>query len=435
MKHLSPETLGTLLDGALNDAQRADAERHLEGCAECQRALAALLAQDALTLQALEHDPGEAYFESFASRVSERIGAEDAAAVNPRRVAPGWWAALWTPRGLAFAGSVAALLVVGILALEQSQSRRNVLTNPQLAERDAQQEAAPTTPQQGPELATVPQAANGGATAPFAAAPSAGTESKKSAPRASTLAEAPEQVAQQAPSRDERGDATGAVRKEFAAAPTAQQSVIPNGAGEERPSGSRKVQDVASKDALALQDAAPAPLAAGKPADAVGAVRSELLRSLKGRRAAPLEPQAQETGATHSTKALAAPPSLSGGRTSMDKAATGVAWAPASRPLVASAESLSVIASAGNLAAAHDVAAVAWERVREVQAANSPGRFEAQARIAGARYAAWMVAATPVRSATARDALSGVMGMLPQGPRRQHFEAMLLRVREGVDHP
>ena len=135
MKHLSPETLGALLDGALSDAQRADAERHLEGCAECQAALAALLAQDTLTHQALEHDPGEAYFESFAGRVSERIRAEDRAAAQPRRRAPQGWETLWTPRGLAFAGSAASLLVVGLLALQLSRSQQSALTNRQLLER------------------------------------------------------------------------------------------------------------------------------------------------------------------------------------------------------------------------------------------------------------------------------------------------------------
>ena len=70
MKHLSPEVLGALLDRALDDPRRRDAERHLESCAECRAKRAALAAQDELTARSLEHDPGEAYFDNFAARVS-----------------------------------------------------------------------------------------------------------------------------------------------------------------------------------------------------------------------------------------------------------------------------------------------------------------------------------------------------------------------------
>ena len=442
MKHLSPETLGALLDGALSDAQRADAERHLEGCAECQAALAALLAQDTLTHQALEHDPGEAYFESFAGRVSERIRAEDRAAAQPRRRAPQWWETLWTPRGLAFAGSAAALLVVGVLALQQSRSQQNALTNRQLLERTAQQESAPTAAPQAS-----PQAASGGEAAPDAAAPSAGTESKQRAPQASTSALAPTPGQAPAPelardagdTREAREDAGGAVRKEAAAKATAQQSVIPNGAGEERIARSRESQDGAAKDVLGLQDAAPAPPAANeKLSDAagpVGAVRPGLLGSLKGKRAVPLKPEALATGEALSRRSLAAPASPSSAATSLNEAVAGFAWPAASRALVARAESLSVIAGGGEAAAAHDAAALGWERVRDALVTASPSRLEAQARVAEARVAAWRLAPSPLRSTAARGALSSVLGMLPQGPRRQHFESLLLRVREGADHP
>src|SRR5206468_355507 len=73
--HLTSEQLSALLDGALPARAAAEAERHVAGCASCRDALAALGAQEESLRRALTHDPGDAYFATFAERVSERIRA------------------------------------------------------------------------------------------------------------------------------------------------------------------------------------------------------------------------------------------------------------------------------------------------------------------------------------------------------------------------
>ncbi len=86
--HLTPEQLSALVDGALAGRARDEAERHLATCAACRDALAALSAQEEALRRTLTHDPGEAYFESFAGRVQERIRAADAAGVRVPDAAP-----------------------------------------------------------------------------------------------------------------------------------------------------------------------------------------------------------------------------------------------------------------------------------------------------------------------------------------------------------
>ncbi len=81
---------------------------------------------DALLAKELEHDPGEAYFATFAERVSARIAAETPAvapvqAPTQRKGLAGWFAALLTPRGLTYAGGTLALLVVAGIAYQNSQ--------------------------------------------------------------------------------------------------------------------------------------------------------------------------------------------------------------------------------------------------------------------------------------------------------------------------
>jgi hypothetical protein len=144
MTHLTPDQLSALLDGALEARARAAAERHLEACERCRAELASLASQDELVASALDHDPGEAYFEGFAGRVSERIRREGAAARRGERPAGflGW---LSTPRGLALAGSVAAVIVVAGLVLVQSRERMGAdLRNPELAARERQVAPAPS---------------------------------------------------------------------------------------------------------------------------------------------------------------------------------------------------------------------------------------------------------------------------------------------------
>lgn len=125
MEHLTDDQLSAHLDGAQPEAERARTDAHLGGCEACRSRLAGLAALDRDLSTALTHDPGEAYFESFADRVGARIAREAAgsseAAPSPR--APlGWWARLFaTPRRLAAVGGMMAVVVAAGLTWRMMQ--------------------------------------------------------------------------------------------------------------------------------------------------------------------------------------------------------------------------------------------------------------------------------------------------------------------------
>jgi hypothetical protein len=127
MNHLTEDQLSALADQALAERERAACEAHLAGCEACRARLAELRALDESLAGALEHDPGEAYFERFADRVAARIA--DAAPGKARGAAAGGgspWAWLLSPRGLSLVGGTAALIAVAGIAWVQFRSRDNV---------------------------------------------------------------------------------------------------------------------------------------------------------------------------------------------------------------------------------------------------------------------------------------------------------------------
>ena len=185
MTHLSPEQLSALHDGALTGAELASAEAHLSACEACRVALTELAELDASLDAALAHDPGDAYFADFASRVQARIAAEAAAAqVAPapvvRPIVPAPRRAPWfAPRAFGFAGAAAALVVTAGLAWmlfgrtlaptdlmranemrsERSQPAAGAPAESPLADQAAPEpalEAAPETASQ-PEAGTTPE--------------------------------------------------------------------------------------------------------------------------------------------------------------------------------------------------------------------------------------------------------------------------------------
>ncbi|HTM57208.1 MAG TPA: zf-HC2 domain-containing protein, partial [Candidatus Udaeobacter sp.] len=105
MKHLTEHELSAHLDQALDPSERRRVDAHLETCAGCRASLAELAAQDRGVASALAHDPGDAYFESFAARVEDRIRAQGLAGAqaHPERF-EGPWRWLKSPRALAWAG-------------------------------------------------------------------------------------------------------------------------------------------------------------------------------------------------------------------------------------------------------------------------------------------------------------------------------------------
>ncbi len=131
MKHLTDEQLSARLDGGLGRRAAEEVERHLAACPPCREALAELAAQDESLKPALAHDPGEAYFESFASRVEWRVGAAGESRARPGG-APDPGRFFRSPRALAWAGGVAVVVVGGGLAL---MTTREVLP-PDLRDRD-----------------------------------------------------------------------------------------------------------------------------------------------------------------------------------------------------------------------------------------------------------------------------------------------------------
>ena len=144
MNHLSDEQLSALLDDALPPGERAACDAHLAGCDACRARLAEALALDESLGKALTHDPGEAYFTDFADRVSKRIAAGSSSpATAPRR---SLWAWLTSPRGLALAGSTAALLVAAGVAWMRFHNEQDVVR--------ALHEAAP-----GPAATRAPRSA------------------------------------------------------------------------------------------------------------------------------------------------------------------------------------------------------------------------------------------------------------------------------------
>jgi hypothetical protein len=160
MNHLSDEQLSALLDDALTPGERAACDAHLAGCDACRARLAEASALDESLGKALTHDPGERYFAEFADRVAKRIAAgaaPGAAAPVPRRLdaapeAPkarmSLWSWLTSPRGLALAGSTAALLVTAGIAWMRFHGEQDVsralrqATSP--VEPRARKEASPT---------------------------------------------------------------------------------------------------------------------------------------------------------------------------------------------------------------------------------------------------------------------------------------------------
>lgn len=147
MKHLTHDQLSARLDGELHGRAAEEAGRHLAACAECREALAALTAQEAQLRPMLSHEPGEAYFESFAARVADRLRASGLAGAQRRERPSGLGWLFGTPRGLAWAGAAAAVLVAGaaIVLVTGEHAQAPHLRDRDLAAR-GQQESAPATP-------------------------------------------------------------------------------------------------------------------------------------------------------------------------------------------------------------------------------------------------------------------------------------------------
>ncbi len=222
MNHLTDEQLAAQIDGPRSGPTFDAAARHLESCEACRARLADMTALDADLSRALEHDPGEAYFASFADRVASRIAAEAAPARaaapvrEPRRGLFAWWN---SPRQLAWAGGALGLVVVAALAVVLVRQNGMRATLDRLSAPETSAMRAPAA--SGPAAESAPQAAN--EIAPPAAAPAE--------PGAASGASAPSTARE-----EEARDAAGARRDRgaFVPAPVAPSRVMqmrpgPNG--------------------------------------------------------------------------------------------------------------------------------------------------------------------------------------------------------------
>jgi len=150
VSHLTVDDLSAQLDGVLTGAARERAERHLAECEACREALATLAAQEESLRPALEHDPGDAYFETFAARVEDRIRAAGLQGAQARQ-AEGGLGWLRSPRRVAWVGAVAVTLVgAGVVMLTSRIERPDLdAFEKSQAQRTAPQAAAPVAPPPG----------------------------------------------------------------------------------------------------------------------------------------------------------------------------------------------------------------------------------------------------------------------------------------------
>ena len=121
------EQLSALLDGELDEAARADALAHLEGCAECQAYFAELTALRGALNDADEPAPPA----DFAAGVLARLHAEDApqaAAPAPRKTKK---RSPW--RGWAALAACAAVVVLAVSTLPRMGMGKSAQSAPSLA--------------------------------------------------------------------------------------------------------------------------------------------------------------------------------------------------------------------------------------------------------------------------------------------------------------
>ena len=296
MTHLTESELSAHHDGALPADERARADAHLAGCDACRAALARLAAEDRALAGALSHDPGEAYFDSFAARVENRIRAAGLAGAQARE--PGrFWPWLRSPRGLAWLSATAAVVVgAGVVMMTAREVEMQNLKKPQWTERaapapEAETRADQKAPAEPPVARELKEAgAKDEGNAPAAGAPSSADRDRGA--RASHVIEV---------KRNEVGEETPVEpSRHFAAAPPAAAPPVTEGKPVYAEKARRaepatggelaKKQEETQTDKLAYQFAAPEAAAATR--------RCGTVRDASGRPVAGAQVIVAETGAS-----------------------------------------------------------------------------------------------------------------------------------------
>lgn len=475
MSHLTDEQRSALMDGALEGGERAVAERHLETCAECRAALAGLVALDQALASTLGHDPGDAYFESFAGRVGGRLRAASLAGAQARepgsRSLADWFR---SPRKLALVGAVATVVAgAGIVMLSTREMSVPALREREIESRAAQEAPpAPMPPGIQPRSQSVargalPPAAESQAP-PLAARsvtpppPSAmDLEDGAAGPRDDSRAKASFGSGTELPThgrgrhaptnrahevrRNEAGEDVPVGRTEgFAAgAPPLAPMSPPAAPGEPIYVRKQRYAEplVAGKQADALQvGARPLPAAAEastSPADqdvpvaAVKAAREEESKPVADPGAAPAVASRKKGMALGLTSGLMGEGGRAGRGSMLQVRGTPEAFdgLPVRlRALAKNAQGLTTAAETTGLAPAWDSAAAAWESVIE-SVQGGPLESEARFQAARARFMAWQRTASGKRSTSAGLALGAFLEHAPQGAGRDSAQAWLARLK------
>jgi hypothetical protein len=104
MTHLSETEFIDLLEGTA-PAERA---RHVDECAMCRTQIDHLRAALASGIEANVPEPSPLFWDHFAQRVQDGLGAGAARG--------GWWAAVTSMRALTAAGAIAAIVLIAVLS-------------------------------------------------------------------------------------------------------------------------------------------------------------------------------------------------------------------------------------------------------------------------------------------------------------------------------
>lgn len=456
-----------MLDGRLAPDRTVAAERHLDDCRACRESLAALSAQDEALGRALEHDPGEAYFESFADRVAMRVaegGARGAAPAAPPLLGRlGEWLAV--PRNLATAGAVGAVVIgVGTALIVAQQAQQGLPRNDQIASR-VETRAAPAEPTPGaapppadPADSSPRDEADPGVEpgATLGLSEEAARQAREFRARARETAASPEAAR------------AGEARSELSGETSVPRDAAPAPAGSEAMS---QVKAAARPQAAARRDFAADPArVCGEVRDAQGRVlpfatvsliggggtdqtneqgrfclqgrpgRDSVMVQMPGyralRAAVTLGAAPQELRLTldRATPALATRGSRRG---ETSRPAAGAAAGPATlealpdtlRKVAELAERLTEVAARSGDARQYEAAAVQWERLL-ASVRGSGLEVTARGRIAEMRYHAWQASPDQKRAQAAREALTAFLVRAPAGPERNRATLWLDQVAQ-----
>lgn len=417
MSHLSADQLSALADGALGANARAEAERHVASCAACREALAELVSQDEALAVALAHDPGEAYFDTFAARVEDRLRAEGLAGaqgVQETRGLADWFR---SPRKLAWMGGLAVLVVgAGIVLMTSREIGDPALRDSKFALRGDQVAQAPpsTTTPSGSGLdakekdAATTDARTRAADAPpmlGAPAPTPGTVRVDGERRLTESSRAREvrrnELGEDVPVRSEQ-------EFHYAPPPPAETQAARPGPGAavrvRKPTAAEPLSATAARESsgvLAKRDVAPAPVGATAPSVQEGTGDTRMFGLTSQNRAA------LESG--------------TGGRVFETLPAYP-------RSIARNAQRLTAVAERLKAATGYDAAAAEWSRLLGHVKGGSL-ELETRWQIAVARYRAWEASPNPTRATNAAEALTAYIANAPPGGRRDDATRWLERVK------